>query len=198
MSANHEAELRVALAEGILTRTEAVALGEEAARALRSPLELLMERGKLSSDTLAELRADREKEWDPNETATLDPVQGRPGRGSRRVPEPEPRHGRGGRRRVVALRAALSAQPIDTIHALAFVPTPRLYFSTTYSLQWICNWQDQAMRIVATDARAATFRDQMMVFGAMDAQVMAERFMKPGMRVDAEGGFTDSARVTAS
>jgi len=87
----------------------------------------------------------------------------------------------------------LAEEGIDNIHALAFVPTPRLYFSTTYSLQRICNWQDQAMLIVATDARAATFRDQMMVFGAMDAQVMAERFMKPGMGVDAEGGFTDSA-----
>ncbi len=65
MSANHEAELRVALAEGILTKTEAIALGEEAARVLRSPLELLVERGKLSADTLASLRRD---DADPHET----------------------------------------------------------------------------------------------------------------------------------
>jgi serine/threonine-protein kinase len=75
MIADHEAELRVALAEGILTNAEAVALGEEAARVLRSPLELLVERGKLSSETLAELRADRENARDPDETATLDPVK---------------------------------------------------------------------------------------------------------------------------
>ena len=75
MSANHEAELRVALAEGILTKTEAIALGEEAARFYRSPLELLVERGKLSSETLASLRAPREEALDLGETAALYPVR---------------------------------------------------------------------------------------------------------------------------
>ena len=84
----------------------------------------------------------------------------------------------------------LAEEGIDNIHALAFVPTPRLYFSTTYSLQRICNWQDQAMLIVATDTRAATFRDQMMVFGATDAQVMAERFMTPAAEPGGTSGFS--------
>jgi eukaryotic-like serine/threonine-protein kinase len=75
MRANHEAELRVALAEGLLTKTEAIALGEEAARVLRSPFELLVARGKLSSETLASLRASPEKPWDPDATATLDPLK---------------------------------------------------------------------------------------------------------------------------
>ena len=75
MSANHEAELRIALAEGILTKTEAVALGEEAARFRQSPLELLVGRGKLSSETLASLRATPENSQDPDATATLDPVR---------------------------------------------------------------------------------------------------------------------------
>ncbi|MEP7120227.1 MAG: hypothetical protein ABJE95_04915 [Byssovorax sp.] len=84
----------------------------------------------------------------------------------------------------------LAEEGIDNIHALAFIPTPRLYFSTTYSLQRICNWQDQAMLIVATDAKAATFRDQMMVFGAMDAQVLAERFLKPTVEKSEPTCFT--------
>ncbi len=84
----------------------------------------------------------------------------------------------------------LAEEGIDTIHALAFVPTPRLYFSTTYSLQRICNWQDQAMLIVATDSKAPTFRQQMMVHGAMDAQVLAERFLKPALNESAPTGFT--------
>lgn len=75
MRANHEAELRVALAEGLLTKTEAIALGEEAARSLRSPLDLLVERGKLSSETLASLRASREEAPDSDEMATRDPAQ---------------------------------------------------------------------------------------------------------------------------
>ena len=75
MRANHEAELRIALTEGLLTKTEATALSDEAARLLLSPLELLVERGKLSSETLASLRATREKSTDPDETATLDPAR---------------------------------------------------------------------------------------------------------------------------
>jgi serine/threonine-protein kinase len=75
MSAEHEAELRIALAEGIVGASEAVALGEEAARALRSPLDLLVERGKLTAETLASLRAIPAKALDPDATATLDPVK---------------------------------------------------------------------------------------------------------------------------
>jgi predicted Ser/Thr protein kinase len=75
MNASHEAELRIALAEGLLTKAEVVALGEEAARLLRSPLELLVERGKLSLETLASLRAAPRKSADPDATATLDPAR---------------------------------------------------------------------------------------------------------------------------
>jgi serine/threonine-protein kinase len=75
MRAEHEAELRVALAEGLLTRGEVAALGEEAARFERSPLDLLVERGKLTAETLASLRAIPSKSLDPDATATLDPVK---------------------------------------------------------------------------------------------------------------------------
>ncbi|AGP40472.1 serine/threonine-protein kinase [Sorangium cellulosum] len=57
MSPEHEAELRVALTEGLVTRAEADALGEEARDLKRSPLALLVERGKLTEETLASLLA---------------------------------------------------------------------------------------------------------------------------------------------
>ncbi|MBZ4419110.1 protein kinase [Myxococcus sp. RHSTA-1-4] len=56
MSERYEAELRHALAEGLLSRDEAEALRAEAARLGRAPLELLRERGRLSDDTLASIR----------------------------------------------------------------------------------------------------------------------------------------------
>jgi tetratricopeptide (TPR) repeat protein/predicted Ser/Thr protein kinase len=58
MSERYEAELRHALAEGLLSRDEAEALRTEAARLGRGPLELLREQGRLSDDTLASLRRD--------------------------------------------------------------------------------------------------------------------------------------------
>ncbi|MFT3775904.1 MAG: protein kinase [Minicystis sp.] len=52
----HDAELRIAVAEGILSRDEADALGAEASRLRQSPLGLLFERGRLSTGTFASLR----------------------------------------------------------------------------------------------------------------------------------------------
>jgi serine/threonine-protein kinase len=57
MHEDHEAELRVALLEGLLSSAEAEQLRQEAARLERSPLELLAERGRLSARTLDSLRA---------------------------------------------------------------------------------------------------------------------------------------------
>ena len=56
MSHQNEAELRVAMAEGLLSLDEADALREEARRLERSPLALLAERRSLSAETLASLR----------------------------------------------------------------------------------------------------------------------------------------------
>jgi serine/threonine-protein kinase len=69
MNAEHEAELRIALAEGLLTQGEVTALAEEATRSLRSPLDLLALRGKLSSETLASLRRSGGATVDPEATA---------------------------------------------------------------------------------------------------------------------------------
>src|SRR6185295_7765927 len=52
MPGDHEAELKIAVAEGILPRSEAEALGEEARRLERRPLRLLVERGRLSEESL--------------------------------------------------------------------------------------------------------------------------------------------------
>ncbi|HYH99385.1 protein kinase domain-containing protein, partial [Hyalangium sp.] len=65
-----EAELRMALAEGLLTREEAGALREEALRLGKSPMALLKERGVISDESLADLRkADVEKTFVPRATA---------------------------------------------------------------------------------------------------------------------------------
>jgi tetratricopeptide (TPR) repeat protein/predicted Ser/Thr protein kinase len=53
-------DLRIALAEGLLSQEEAAVLGEEARRLGRSLLTLLHERGRISDRTLAALRPSRE------------------------------------------------------------------------------------------------------------------------------------------
>jgi predicted Ser/Thr protein kinase len=53
-----EAELRIVVAEGVLSRSEADALGEEARRRHQSPLALLVERGRLSDDSFQSLLAE--------------------------------------------------------------------------------------------------------------------------------------------
>ncbi len=66
MAVDPEEELRMAIAEGLVSREEAAALGEEARRLGRSPLELLKERGLISDAELAELRnADAEIDATP-------------------------------------------------------------------------------------------------------------------------------------
>jgi serine/threonine-protein kinase len=56
MPDGYDREVRIIIAEGLLSRHEAEALLEEARRLERSPLELLRERGRLSEDSLVSLR----------------------------------------------------------------------------------------------------------------------------------------------
>lgn len=65
MRDEYEMELRIALAEGLLSAEEAEALREEALRLNRSPLELLRERGRLTEQTLASLRGGPPEEDSP-------------------------------------------------------------------------------------------------------------------------------------
>ncbi|WP_328700747.1 protein kinase domain-containing protein [Corallococcus silvisoli] len=60
MLESNEAELRLALAEGLLSREEVDALREEAARHGASPLELLVKRGRLTPGSLTSLRKELE------------------------------------------------------------------------------------------------------------------------------------------
>ncbi|WP_437291219.1 protein kinase domain-containing protein [Sorangium sp. So ce406] len=56
MDEDHEAELRVAVAEGLIPRAGAQALAREAAEAGASPLALLLARGVISEESFASLR----------------------------------------------------------------------------------------------------------------------------------------------
>lgn len=74
----HDAELRLALAEGILSHEEALSLGEEARRLSRSPLSLLVERGRLSHETFTSLQTtavvEEQRGADPDQTAVALPL----------------------------------------------------------------------------------------------------------------------------
>jgi predicted Ser/Thr protein kinase len=58
MSDVHEVELRIAVAQGILSREEADALAEEARQKRQNPLLLLKDRGRLSEETFVSLAAE--------------------------------------------------------------------------------------------------------------------------------------------
>lgn len=70
--------------------------------------------------------------------------------------------------------ARLAEEGIDSTHALAFCPTPRLFFSTNYSLQRLCEWQDQALLIARVGrTNAQLLREQYMIRGAVAARQVA-------------------------
>ncbi|ATB43721.1 hypothetical protein CYFUS_009201 [Cystobacter fuscus] len=76
--ASYEEELHCALVEGIVTRDQVESLREEALRLERSPLELLLERGLLSPETLSSMR-ERTEEPEPPDTGERDaPVEAPP------------------------------------------------------------------------------------------------------------------------
>jgi hypothetical protein len=70
--------------------------------------------------------------------------------------------------------ARLSEERIDSVHALAFTPTPRIFFATTYSLQRICDWQDQALLIDRLGStKAQILREKYLIKGATEAGRLA-------------------------
>ena len=76
--------------------------------------------------------------------------------------------------------ARLAEERIDSTHALAFTPTARLFFNTTYSLARICDWQDQALLIAKVGrTNAQMLREQYMVRGAIAAQKLAREIVGP-------------------
>lgn len=68
----------------------------------------------------------------------------------------------------------LQEESIGSVHALAFVPVPRLFFNSSLNLQRICDWQDQALLQVYVGAtRARALREFFQIRGAIDAQRLA-------------------------
>jgi hypothetical protein len=74
----------------------------------------------------------------------------------------------------------LAEEGVDSLHALAFIPLPRLLFNTKYGLERLCDWQDQALLLTHVGpAKARLLREHMLVRGAIAAQDVARRFF-PG------------------
>lgn len=70
----------------------------------------------------------------------------------------------------------LQEESIGSVHALAFVPAPRLFFNSSLNLHRICDWQDQALLLVSVgEGRAKALRDHFQIRGATDARRLAAR-----------------------
>jgi hypothetical protein len=70
----------------------------------------------------------------------------------------------------------LLEENITSIHALAFVPIPRLFFNSSQHLHRICDWQDQALlHVYFGETRAKALREHFQIRGAVDAQKLAGR-----------------------
>ncbi len=84
----------------------------------------------------------------------------------------------------------LAEEGVDSTHALAFFPTPRLFFNTTYSLQRLCEWQDQALLIARVGrTNAQLLREQYLIRGAVAARNLAREICgrsKSGQRTPDE------------
>ncbi|HLL81568.1 MAG TPA: serine/threonine-protein kinase, partial [Longimicrobium sp.] len=89
MREEDEAELRIAVAEGVLSREEAERLRGELRSAGRGPLELLKEHGRLSDETFALLRraARIARSTNPDETASAAPAPAAPVASPERSPD---------------------------------------------------------------------------------------------------------------
>lgn len=71
----------------------------------------------------------------------------------------------------------LQEENVGSIHALAFVPVPRLFFNSSLNLQRICDWQDQALLFVYVgESRAKSLREHFQIRGAIDAQRLSRGF----------------------
>jgi predicted Ser/Thr protein kinase len=78
MRDEHEAELRMALAEGLVSREEAAALREQALASGRSPLQLLKDRGQVSDESLAALRPAKAEDVDETHVPRGSSLDGAP------------------------------------------------------------------------------------------------------------------------
>lgn len=79
----------------------------------------------------------------------------------------------------------LAEEGVDSLHALAFIPLPRLLLNTKYGMERLCDWQDQALLLIHVgQAKARLLREHLLVRGAIAAQDAAPRFFpETGRRV---------------
>lgn len=94
--------------------------------------------------------------------------------------------------------ARLAEEGVDSLHALAFIPLPRLLFNTKYGLERLCDWQDQALLLTHFGlAKARLLRDHMLVRGAIAAQDAAQAFFSgvpPRRAEQADAAASESVR----
>lgn len=90
----------------------------------------------------------------------------------------------------------LAEEGIDSIHALAMASTAALYFATPYTLQRLCDWQDQALLITYVGlAKAQTCREKLMVRGAIDLQRKADFLVNHTIKVGADEEQNQAAKT---
>ena len=69
----------------------------------------------------------------------------------------------------------LAEEGVDSVHALAFTSTPRLYFSTPFPWERIADWQAQAVLLEELGlARFAKFKEQFPIRSVHEALDMLE------------------------
>ena len=82
------------------------------------------------------------------------------------------------------------------MHALAFCPTARLIYNTRYSLQRICDWQDQALLLAYVGTSLGTkLREQYLVRGVLDAHFLAAALMNVRSSEAAADPLVDRLRL---
>jgi cytochrome bd-type quinol oxidase subunit 2 len=85
--------------------------------------------------------------------------------------------------------ARLGEERIDSVHALAFTPTARIFFNTVYGLPRICDWQDQALLIERVGrTNALLLREQFFIRGAIAARRLAVQKFGPVEQKPSEQG----------
>jgi hypothetical protein len=95
--------------------------------------------------------------------------------------------------------ARLAEERIDSVHALAFTPTARIFFNTVYGLPRICDWQDQALLIERVGrTNALLLREQFFIRGAIAARRLALQKFGPAEQKPPEHGPSSETKPEPS
>lgn len=83
--------------------------------------------------------------------------------------------------------ARLAEEGIDSVRALADASAARLFYNTKYTLDRICDWQDDALLLRCVGGqRARAFREQLGALGATGARSIAVRLLA-SRKIDPSG-----------